>query len=52
VELSPPGVVPTYTLYDVASDDTDHETVTWPLPAVAVRPVGAAGVEGCGVTAE
>jgi hypothetical protein len=52
VELSPPEVVPSYTLYDVANDAAVHDSPTWPMPAVAVRPVGTEGTDGSGVTTE
>jgi hypothetical protein len=54
VELSPPEVVPSYTLYDVAPVEPVHDNATWPLPAIAVSPAGAEGaaLAAAGVTTE
>ena len=45
----PSSVVPEYTLYDVAPALAVHVNTTCALPAVATRPVGAAGAGGWGV---
>lgn len=45
----PTNVLPLNTWYDVAPELAVHDNTTCPLPAVAVRFVGAAGAGGCGV---
>jgi hypothetical protein len=49
VGLSPPEVLPSYTLYDVANGEAVHDSVAWPLPDAAVSPAGAEGTDDCGV---
>ncbi len=46
VAYGPPLVVARLMLYLVAPDEAVHESATCALPAVAVKPVGAAGGVG------